>query len=185
MGPAYLMDVVGIDTAFHADEVMAQGFPDRMQHEGVSVIDRLFELERFGQKNQKGFYTYENDRKGKPKKIYNDEIVELLAPTVESQTELTEDDIIARMMIPLCIETVRCIEEKIVASPAEADMGLIYGIGFPPYLGGAAHYLDQMGLAAFCELADKFSHLGKLYHPTEQMRVMAANNETYYGNAAK
>jgi len=185
MGPAYLMDVVGIDTAYHADEVMAQGFPDRMQHEGVSVIDRLFELERFGQKNQKGFYTYENDRKGKPKKIYNEEIVELLAPTVESQTELTEEDIIARMMIPLCIETVRCLEENIVASPAEADMGLIYGIGFPPYLGGAIHYLDQMGLAAFCELADKFRHLGKLYHPTEQMRAMAANNETYYGNAAK
>ncbi|MGB3385920.1 MAG: fatty acid oxidation complex subunit alpha FadB, partial [Marinomonas sp.] len=94
----------------------------------------------------------------------------------------SEEDIIARMMIPLCIETARCLEENIVASAAEADMGLIYGIGFPPYLGGALHYLDQMGLQAFCELADKYSHLGKLYEPTARMREMATNNETYYGN---
>lgn len=180
MGPAYLLDVVGVDTAFHADQVMAEGFPDRMKHEGKNAVDRLFELERFGQKNGKGFYTYEPDRKGKPKKIFNDEINDLLAPVVTSQSELTEEDMIARMMIPLCIETVRCVEENIVASAAEADMGLIYGIGFPPYLGGALHYLDQMGLQAFCDLADKYNHLGKLYEPTAKMRDMAKNNHTYY-----
>ncbi|WP_111639649.1 fatty acid oxidation complex subunit alpha FadB [Marinomonas shanghaiensis] len=181
MGPAYLLDVVGIDTAFHADQVMAEGFPDRMKHEGKNAVDRLFELERFGQKNGKGFYTYEPDRKGKPKKIFNADINDLLAPVITSHSELTEDDIVARMMIPLCIETVRCLEENIVASAAEADMGLIYGIGFPPYLGGALHYLDQMGLQAFCDLADKYSHLGKLYEPTAKMRDMAKNNDTYYG----
>ena len=181
MGPAYLLDVVGIDTAYHADQVMAEGFPDRMQHEGVNAVDRLFELERFGQKNGKGFYQYEADRKGKPKKIFNAQINELLAPVVASQTELSEEDIIARMMIPLCIETVRCLEENIVASASEADMGLIYGIGFPPYLGGALHYLDQMGLQAFCELAYKYIHLGKLYEPTAKMRDMAKNAQTYYG----
>lgn len=181
MGPAYLLDVVGVDTAYHADQVMAEGFPDRMKHEGKNAVDRLFELERFGQKNGKGFYSYEPDRKGKPKKIFNEEINELLAPVVTSQSELTEDDIVARMMIPLCIETVRCLEGNIVATAAEADMGLIYGIGFPPYLGGALHYLDQMGLQAFCDLADKYSHLGKLYEPTAKMREMASNNDTFYG----
>ena len=181
MGPAYLLDVVGVDTAYHADQVMAEGFPDRMKHEGKNAVDRLFELERFGQKNGKGFYTYEPDRKGKPKKIFNAEINDLLAPVVTSASELTEDDIVARMMIPLCIETVRCLEENIVSSAAEADMGLIYGIGFPPYLGGALHYLDQMGLQAFCDLADKYSHLGKLYEPTAKMREMAKNNDTFYG----
>jgi 3-hydroxyacyl-CoA dehydrogenase / enoyl-CoA hydratase / 3-hydroxybutyryl-CoA epimerase / enoyl-CoA isomerase len=181
MGPAYLLDVVGIDTAYHADQVMAEGFPDRMKHEGTNAVDRLFELKRFGQKNGHGFYRYEEDRKGKPKKIFNNEINDLLAPVVSSQSELTEDDIVARMMIPLCIETVRCLEENIVASAAEADMGLIYGIGFPPYLGGALHYLDQMGLQVFCDLADKYSHLGKLYEPTAKMREMASNNDTFYG----
>ncbi|WCN14131.1 fatty acid oxidation complex subunit alpha FadB [Marinomonas mediterranea] len=183
MGPAYLIDVVGIDTAYHADQVMADGFPDRMTHDGKNAIDKLFEVERFGQKNEKGFYRYEQDRKGKPKKIYDPEITTLLAETVDAagtNGELSDEDIIARMMIPLCIETVRCVEEGIVSSPAEADMGLIYGIGFPPYLGGALHYLDQMGLKAFCDLVDKYSHLGKLYQPTARMREMADNNETYF-----
>jgi len=184
MGPAYLLDVVGIDTAYHADAVMASGFPDRMQHEGTNVIDLLFSLERFGQKNNKGFYVYEQDRKGRPKKIYQEEIETILAPAVAKKIELTEDDIIARLMIPLCIETARCLEDGIVSSPVEADMGLIYGIGFPPYLGGAIYYLDQIGLAAFCELADTYKHLGKLYQPTKVMLSMAKNNETYYGNAA-
>lgn len=182
MGPAYLLDVVGVDTAFHADQVMADGYPDRMKHEGSNAVDRLYELQRFGQKNGKGFYKYEPDRKGKPKKIFDSEINDLLAPTVDSKTELSEDDIIARMMIPLCIETARCLEENIVSSASEADMGLIYGIGFPPYLGGALHYLDQMGLQAFCQLADNYSHLGKLYEPTAKMREMATNNDTYYGD---
>ncbi len=53
------------------------------------------------------------------------------------------------MMTPLCLETVRCLEDGIVGTPAEADMALIYGIGFPPFRGGALRYIDAMGLEAF------------------------------------
>ena len=83
-------------------------------------------------------------------------------------------------MIPMVIEVARCLEEEIVATALEADMGLIYGIGFPPFRGGALRYVDQMGLATFCELADKYAHLGKLYEPTARMREMAANGESYH-----
>ena len=181
MGPAYLLDVVGIDTAYHADAVMADGFPDRMQHEGENAIDRMYKLERFGQKNSKGFYKYEIDRKGKPKKVVDEKVFDLLSGVLGEPREFSDEDIIARMMIPLCIETVRCLEEGIVASAAEADMGLIYGIGFPPFRGGALYYLDQMGLAQFCALAAKYENLGGLYQPTERMKQMAAAGETYFG----
>lgn len=181
MGPAYLLDVVGIDTAYHADAVMAEGFPDRMQHEGENAIDRMYKLERFGQKNSKGFYQYEMDRKGKPKKLADEEVFTLLDGVLGAARDFSDEEIIARMMIPLCIETVRCLEDGIVASAAEADMGLIYGIGFPPFRGGALYYLDQMGLAAFCELAEQYKHLGGLYQPTERMKEMAAAGETYFG----
>ncbi len=60
-------------------------------------------------------------------------------------------------------------------------MGLIYGIGFPPFRGGALHYLDQMGLQAFLEMAAPFADLGPLYQPTARMQQMAANGETYFG----
>jgi len=180
MGPAYLLDVVGIDTAFHADAVMAEGFPDRMAHSNENAIDRMFKLERFGQKNQKGFYRYETDRRGKPKKIADEAVPELLSGVLGEAREFDDQEIIERMMIPLCIETARCVEEGIVASPAEADIGLIYGIGFPPFLGGAMNYMDQMGLKAFCEMADKYADLGPMYTPTDAMREMAANGSTYF-----
>ena len=60
-------------------------------------------------------------------------------------------------------------------------MGLIMGLGFPPFRGGALKYADAQGLATVCDKADQYSHLGKLYEPTERMREMAANGETYYG----
>lgn len=180
MGPAYLLDVVGIDTAHHADAVMAEGFPDRMAHEGESVIDRMYSLERFGQKNSKGFYSYELDRKGRPKKLVDDAVPGLLADVVGDSREFTEDEIIARMMIPLCIETVRCLEEGIVATPAEADMALIYGIGFPPFRGGVFHYLDEMGMAAFCAMAAQYADQGPLYQPTAKMLEMAENGSKYF-----
>ena len=179
MGPAYLLDVVGIDTAHHADAVMAQGFPERMNHEGENAIDRMYKLERFGQKNDKGFYRYEPDKSGKPAKLQDEEVDELLRDIVADTGEFSDADIIERMMIPLCIETARCLEENIVASPAEADMALIYGIGFPPFRGGALHYMDRLGMAAFCQMTEKHAALGPLYHPTENMKSMAANGETY------
>ncbi|WP_153915674.1 fatty acid oxidation complex subunit alpha FadB [Shewanella sp. TC10] len=180
MGPAYLLDVVGLDTGHHAQAVMAEGFPDRMGKNGKDAIDIMFESERFGQKNTKGFYSYSVDRRGKPKKDLDPTSYELLGKEFGELKEFETDEIIARCMIPMVIETVRCLEEGIIASPAEGDMGLVYGIGFPPFRGGVFRYLDTMGVANFVAMADKFAHLGGLYQVTDAMRELAATNGTYY-----
>ncbi len=182
MGPAYLLDVVGIDTAHHAQAVMAEGFPDRMKSEARTSLDVMYEATRYGQKNGKGYYVYETDRKGKPKKVYDESVAGMLA-SVQSggSKEFSEEEIVERMMVTMIIETARCLEEKIVETPNEADMGLILGIGFPPFRGGALKYADTLGLKAVVEMAAKYSHLGKLYEPTARMQEMAANGETYYG----
>ena len=78
-------------------------------------------------------------------------------------------------------QTVRCLEDGIVDTAAEADMGLIFGIGFPPFRGGALRYIDSIGLEAFCAIADKYKDLGALYHPTEGMREMAKADKKYFG----
>ena len=181
MGPAYLMDVVGIDTGHHGRDVMAEGFPDRMKDDRRSAVDVLYEADRLGQKNGKGFYAYETDKRGKPKKVVDDAIAEILAPIVYEKREVSDEDIINWMMIPLCMETVRCLEDGIVETAAEADMGLIYGIGFPPFRGGALRYIDSIGVAEFVALADKYADLGALYHPTEKLREMAKNGQTFFG----
>ncbi|MDP2560520.1 fatty acid oxidation complex subunit alpha FadB [Psychrobium sp. 1_MG-2023] len=180
MGPAYLLDVVGMDTAHHAQDVMAQGFPDRMAKNGKDSIDAMFEADRYGQKNGKGFYNHSVDRRGKPKKDVAPEAQELIAAISSEAKDFSSDEIIARTMIPMVIETVRCLEEGIIATPNEADMGLVFGLGFPPFRGGVFQYIDTMGVSAFVELADNYAHLGEMYKVTDAMREKAAAGTTYY-----
>ena len=180
MGPAYLLDVVGIDTAHHAQAVMAAGFPQRMQKDYRDAIDALFDANRFGQKNGLGFWRYKEDSKGKPKKEEDPAVDGLLADVSQPKRDFTDDEIIARMMIPMVNEVVRCLEEGIIASPAEADMALVYGLGFPPFHGGAFRWLDTLGSARYLDMAQQYQHLGPLYEVPEGLRNKARHNEPYY-----
>ncbi len=181
MGPAYLLDVVGIDTGVHAAGVMTEGFPDRMTPNFTTAPQILFEAGRLGQKNGKGFYDYSTDKRGKPSKTASDAAYQLLSPHVAERKEFSEEEIVARMMVPMANEMTRCLEEGIVESPAEADLALLYGLGFPPFRGGIMRWLDTIGLKQFVEMADSYSNLGISYEPTEGLRAKLANNETYYG----
>jgi 3-hydroxyacyl-CoA dehydrogenase/enoyl-CoA hydratase/3-hydroxybutyryl-CoA epimerase/enoyl-CoA isomerase len=181
MGPAHLLDVVGIDTAVHAAGVMAEGFPDRMVPGFTTAPEIMLEAGRLGQKNGKGLYDYSTDKRGKPVKVASDEVYELLAPHVAERKEFSEEEIVARIMVPMAIEMTRCLEEGIVGSPAEADLALLYGLGFPPFRGGIMRWLDTIGLKQFVAMADSYKNLGKSYEPTEGLRAKLANNETYYG----
>lgn len=180
MGAAYLLDVVGIDTAHHAQAVMAAGFPARMQKDYRDAIDALFESNRYGQKNGLGFWRYKEDSKGKPKKEEDATVDSLLAEVSQAKRDFSDEEIIARMMIPMVNEVVRCLEEGIIASPAEADMALVYGLGFPPFHGGAFRWLDTLGSARYLDMTQQYEHLGPLYHAPEGLRAKARHNEAYY-----
>ena len=180
MGPAYLLDVVGIDTGVHAAKVMAEGFPDRMALDFKTATEVMFENERYGQKNGRGFYEYVPDKRGKPKKTVSEQTYKLLEPVTGERTEFEREDIIARMLLPMATELARCLEEGIVGSPAEADLALLYGIGFPPFRGGIFRWMDTVGLAHIAETSKKFAHLGKSYELTEGMRSRLAAGQTYY-----
>jgi 3-hydroxyacyl-CoA dehydrogenase/enoyl-CoA hydratase/3-hydroxybutyryl-CoA epimerase/enoyl-CoA isomerase len=181
MGPAYLMDVVGMDTAVHAAEVMAQGFPERMRHPWKNTTQALVEAQRYGQKNGRGYFVYAPDKKGKPKKSVDPAVYELFRGIVAERREFTSEETIARCMVPMINEVARCLEEKIVASPYEADMSLLYGIGFPPFRGGACRYVDQFGAAKFVALADQLAPLGKIYEAPQLLRDMAAAGRKFFG----
>ena len=180
MGPAYLLDVVGIDTAHHAQAVMAAGFPQRMAKDYRDAIDALFEAGRYGQKNGLGFWRYKEDSKGKPRKEQDETVESLLADVSQPKREFSDEEIIARMMIPMVNEVVRCLEEGVIASPAEADMALVYGLGFPPFHGGAFRWLDTLGSAKYLDMAQQYEHLGPLYAVPDGLRAKARLNEPYY-----
>ena len=182
MGPAYLLDVVGIDTGVHCQGVMADGFA-RMNLDFESVIDKLYEQQCFGQKSGSGFYLYEPDKRGKPKKLTNPAMDAVINSVQAEQRDFSDAEIVERMMVAMCLESVRCLEDGIVDSAIEVDMGLILGLGFPAFRGGALRYVDSLGTSAFCDIADKYGELGDIYKPTETMRVKGAAGETYYGCA--
>ncbi len=184
MGPAYLIDVVGLDTGVHGAEVMAEGFPDRMKPDYKGAIELLYENKRLGQKNGVGFYKYEMDKRGKPKKVADEATYELLKATTDSDKQTFEDQaIIDRTMLAFCNETVRCLEDNIVSTPSEADMAMIMGVGFPPFRGGPCRYIDQMGLDNYLALCEKYAYLGKAYEAPQKIRDMAAAGETFYATA--
>ena len=185
MGPAYLCDVVGIDTGVHAGAVMAEGFPDRMKYDFKTSHEVMYENERLGQKNGRGYYAYEQDKKGRPKKVVDESVATLLAAVIDGKESLSAEDIVDWMMIPMCLEAVRCLEDGIAASATDVDLALIYGIGFPPFRGGALHYIDDVGIATFVaranELAETAGSMRAMYEPTEKLREMAAGNGAFFG----
>lgn len=179
MGPAYLLDVVGIDTAVHAQAVMASGFA-RMELGFESAIDKLYAQGDLGQKSGRGFYEYVVDENGRASKQPNPEIDALIAGVSAERRSFSDSEIRDRLMLALCLETVRCLEDGIVETAIEADMGLVLGLGFPKFRGGALRFIDQLGLEEFCKLADSYAHLGSMVAPTAKLREMADAKQSFY-----
>jgi 3-hydroxyacyl-CoA dehydrogenase/enoyl-CoA hydratase/3-hydroxybutyryl-CoA epimerase/enoyl-CoA isomerase len=182
MGPAYLMDVVGIDTGDHAAEIIGNAFPDRMKLDRDTIVEVMHKEKRLGQKNKIGFYKYELDRKGKLKKVVDTGTQAIVDKVVKRKIEVTDEEIVERMMFPMIFECARCLEENIVNTAIEVDMGLLLGLGFPPFRTGALKYADTVGLKNIVEKTGKYIELGKMYEPTEGFKVKANSDEGYYSH---
>ena len=98
---------------------------------------------------------------------------------VKKDEGISEMTIIERMMLPMLMESSRCLEDGIVNSPAEVDMALIYGLGFPPFRGGIFRWADEFGLSELVRSAENHAGLGMLYEPTEQMQGMISRQEMF------
>jgi 3-hydroxyacyl-CoA dehydrogenase/enoyl-CoA hydratase/3-hydroxybutyryl-CoA epimerase/enoyl-CoA isomerase len=177
MGPAYLLDVVGLDTAEHCTHVIGGAYAERMSFPKENAISKLFAKKYFGQKNSKGFYAYELDRKGKIKKTFKDEVFEIIG---KPSKDFSDEEIINRMMIPMIFESARTIEEKIVDSAIEVDMGILYGLGFPAFRMGPLKYADDFGLAKLLEISESYKNLGESYTAPKNLKEMAQTNKTFY-----
>ena len=181
MGPAYLEDVIGIDTGAHVNDIISAGYAERMPHMELDALRLMAQNKRYGQKNGIGFYKYETDPNGKPRRSDAEDTRTLLA-TIQpnGMRQFSDQEIIDRMMLPLIIEAAHALEDGVVASAAELDMALLLGIGFPAYLGGALKYADWLGLPEVNARAARYARLGKAYEATARMHEMAAKGQRYY-----
>ena len=95
-------------------------------------------------------------------------------------SDINSQEIIDRLLLPLAMEMAHCLEEGVVDSPTEADMALIWGIGFPAFRGGICRWMDEQGLDSICQRAEQYTELSEIYRPTENLRNMALANQLFY-----
>jgi 3-hydroxyacyl-CoA dehydrogenase/enoyl-CoA hydratase/3-hydroxybutyryl-CoA epimerase/3-hydroxyacyl-CoA dehydrogenase/enoyl-CoA hydratase/3-hydroxybutyryl-CoA epimerase/enoyl-CoA isomerase len=181
MGPITLSDLVGLDTAHYAGSVMQQAFPKRVV--SSPILAALLAQGRLGQKTGRGFYSYQNKRG----KAEDDPAVEkLLAEHRRQQRKLSREEITNRLFLPMLVEATRMLQEKIVRDVRDVDLGLIFGIGFPPFRGGLLFWADTLGAAKIVEMLKPLAPLGERFQPTPMLQEMAAKGGKFYpqGGAA-
>jgi 3-hydroxyacyl-CoA dehydrogenase/enoyl-CoA hydratase/3-hydroxybutyryl-CoA epimerase len=142
VGPLALLDEVGIDVGNKVAERLSEAFGDRMRP--PPGIERLLHDQRLGRKNQRGMYRY-GDRKGSAKRV-DESVYQLLG--VAPSNPLSSGEIAERCALRMVNEAVHCLQEGVVRSPRDGDIGAVFGLGFPPFRGGPFRYLDQSGVKA-------------------------------------
>jgi 3-hydroxyacyl-CoA dehydrogenase / enoyl-CoA hydratase / 3-hydroxybutyryl-CoA epimerase len=176
VGPIELLDDVGIDVAAKAGGTMATAFPARMPAD--PTLEKLVSLGRLGRKAKKGFYLYERDKRGGPDPdTYRD--LGLSSPS--KNPSLSSSEIQDRLILPMINEAAFCLAEGIVGSPAKLDLAMIFGTGFPPFLGGLCAYADSLGAKAVVEGLEKLAaEKGPRFNPAQLLVEMAKTGKKFF-----
>jgi len=182
MGPAYLEDVVGIDTGSHVNQVISAGYPERMPQFEDDALRLLARMNRYGQKTDIGFYRYQPSNSGKPIRSIAGDTRALLEKNLQpsGRREFTQEEIVDRMMLPMVLEAAQALHEGVVGTAAEVDLAMQLGLGFPAYAGGPLKYADWLGLDEVVRRCERLGALGPAYEPSEQLRAMAAAGKSFY-----
>lgn len=180
MGPFTLYDVVGIDVAVHAGRTMAEAFPDRVV--AAQIVQQLVDLGRLGQKAGKGFFDYAPAKPGKPPKgTDSPEVARLIDQCRQGSTQkFSSEQITDRLFLPMLLEATRVLEDRIVSDVRDVDLGLILGIGFPPFHGGLFFWADTIGPKTIVEKLKQYEPLGKRFEPTAMLTQVAASGSKFY-----
>lgn len=175
MGPIELYDMVGLDTALYAGQVMRDAFPDRI---GASpLLADLVKAGRLGQKAGAGFFSFKN-KKGKPEP--DPAIDSFIAACARGKRAFTQEEITARLFLPMLLEATRVLESGVARDVRDVDLALIFGIGFPPFKGGLLFWADTLGAAKILEMLRPLEPLGPRAAPTPMLLEMAKAGTKFY-----
>lgn len=172
VGPITLLDEVGVDIGAKIMPILVEELGERFQ--GPDVFDILLNDNRKGRKTGKGFYTYKGKKKEVDKSVYK-----LLS--LSPEPKMAEKDIAMRCVLPMLNEAVRCLDEGIIRSPRDGDIGAIFGIGFPPFLGGPFRYMDQIGVKKLVEMMNEHAQkYGDRFAPCDGLLTRAGLEKSFY-----
>lgn len=177
VGPITLIDEVGIDVGAHVARDLGGAFEAR----GLGASDALPKMAEAGfagRKNGKGFYLYGEEGKG-GKKPVNPAAYGFFGGT--ERKDLDKPKMAERLTLLMVNEAVHCLEEGIVASPRDGDVGAILGLGFPPFRGGPFRYVDAAGVdKVVARMRELAAELGPRFEPAPLLARMAAEGRTFY-----
>jgi 3-hydroxyacyl-CoA dehydrogenase/enoyl-CoA hydratase/3-hydroxybutyryl-CoA epimerase len=186
VGPITLVDEVGLDVGSKAGKIMYEAFGERFAP--PSSMQAVVAAGRYGRKVRKGFYLY--DEEGKKGEV-DQSVYSLLAPgaretttasgQLQTRAQISAAEIQQRTVLPMLNEAARCLEEGVIRSPRDGDIGAVFGIGFPPFRGGPFRYIDSIGVAEVVrqleELNDRFP--GR-FEPAELLVNMARRGDWFH-----
>lgn len=175
MGPFTLYDVVGIDTAVYAGRVLAEAFPDRFPPS--PLLPAMLKRGRLGQKSGVGFYRY-TDKKGRGEP--DPTLADVISPYLRGGPRLSPQQITERLFLPMLLEATAALAAGIVRDPHDVDLGLIFGLGFPPFKGGLLFWADTLGATKIVEMVKVHEAVGPRFLPTPLLLEMARSGQKFY-----
>jgi 3-hydroxyacyl-CoA dehydrogenase/enoyl-CoA hydratase/3-hydroxybutyryl-CoA epimerase len=177
VGPITLLDEVGIDVGAKVAKILHHAFGERMAP--PKALETLIADGRLGRKSKKGFYVYGEERKGKKKEV--DETVYALLPGGAERKKVSRDEIAERVVLQMVNEAIRCLGERILRSPRDGDAGAIFGLGFPPFLGGPFRYVDAVGAKTLNERMERWhDKFGERFEPAPLLVEHARTGARFY-----
>lgn len=176
MGPMELIDEVGVDVGEKVAHILFEAFGSRMQPAPFNA--KIIAAGRLGKKNGKGMYEY--GESGGRKKELNPEIYKILG--VEPHAgKVSGEEIVDRCILPMINEASRCLEEQVVATAAEVDLGMIMGTGFPPFRGGLLKYADTVGIDLIVDRLKKYqAKFGARFEPAPALLIRQQKKQKFY-----
>lgn len=178
VGPITLLDEVGLDIAGKAGQIIFDAFGARFTP--PESLKRVIESGRYGRKSKRGFYLY--DSTGKKGKV-DSTIYELFADG-HARTELPAEDIQRRLVYAMLNEAARCLEDDIIRSPRDGDIGAVFGFGFPPFRGGPFRYMDSVGTRLLVQQLEELDgRFTGRFEPAELLIDMARKDTRFYPNS--
>jgi 3-hydroxyacyl-CoA dehydrogenase/enoyl-CoA hydratase/3-hydroxybutyryl-CoA epimerase len=173
VGPITLLDEVGVDVAEKVSKIMHGAFGDRML--APEVLKKITADGRLGRKAKKGFYTYDGKKKEVDPTAYD------LLPGGRERKQIDPKEMAERVSLQMINEAIRCMGEGILRSPRDGDIGAIFGLGFPPFLGGPFRYVDSVGAATvLAKIEGLHQRFGKRFEPAPLLVEYAKDNKKFY-----
>jgi len=180
VGIATLIDEVGIDVAAHVAEDLQKAYGERFEGGNPEVLKGLVAANCMGRKSKKGLFVYADGSKDRPVNQEGLNIVKKFALDAPQATA-ADEDLVLRLISRFANEAVASLQDGILATPLEGDIGAVFGLGFPPFSGGPFRYIDTMGAQTFVDHMRRFEQsYGVAFTPCQLLLDMAKSGKKFY-----